>query len=190
MIYVVSGVPRSGTSLMMQMLAAGGMPILADELRAADVNNPRGYYEWEPAKRLLQEPAAIEQAEGKAVKAISSLLFSLPPKFTYRVIFMRRPLEEVVKSQATMIDKLATKGAALPPPAMVAALAAHLKLVDGWLSDKNFITTCPVEYHKLLKDPTSEARLVAEFLGLSLDVESMARQVDPALYRSRTISSA
>jgi len=181
LITVVSGVPRSGTSLMMQMLAAGGMPILADNLRPADGNNPRGYFEWEPAKRLLQEPDSVAQAEGKAVKVISSLLFALQPRYTYRVIFMRRPLAEVVRSQAAMIEKLGTKGAALGEEAMIAALNAHLKQVEAWLSTQKFITTCPVEYHKLLEAPAAEARRVAEFLGLPLDVESMARQVDPSL---------
>lgn len=170
---------------MMQMLAAGGMPVLSDELRPADGNNPRGYFEWEPAKRLFQEPAAIAQAEGKAVKAISSLLFALPPQYTYRIILMRRPLAEVVRSQAAMIEKLGTKGAALGTEAMIAALTAHLKQVEAWLSQRKSIETCPVEYHTLLADPSGEARRIAEFLGLPLDVESMARQVDPTLYRAR-----
>jgi len=185
MITVVSGVPRSGTSLMMQMLAAGGMPILSDDLRPADKDNPRGYYEWEPAKRLLQEPAAIAQAEGKAVKAISSLLFALPPQFAYRIIFMRRPLVEIVRSQAAMIQRLGTAGAALGTEAMIAALTAHLRQAELWLSGQKFVTTCPVEYHMLLQDPTGEARRIAEFLGLPLDIEAMARAVAPALYRNR-----
>src|SRR5713101_6438933 len=93
-IVIVSGVPRSGTSLMMQMLAAGGMPVLSDGLRQADPDNPRGYYEWEKIKCLPQEPALIGEAEGKAVKVISSLLFALPAGHDYRVISMLRPLHE------------------------------------------------------------------------------------------------
>ena len=190
MITIVSGVPRSGTSLMMQMLAAGGMPVLADQRRPADINNPRGYFEWEPAKRLLQEPAVISQAEDKVVKAISSLLFALPPQHTYRIIFMCRPLVEVVRSQAAMIGQLGTTGASIGEDAMIAALAAHLKQVEHWLSAQKFISTCLVEYHSLLAEPLAESRRIAKFLGMPLDLEAMARQVDPSLYRARVPAEA
>jgi hypothetical protein len=185
LITIVSGVPRSGTSLMMQMLAAGGMPVLSDHLRPADGNNPRGYFEWEPAKRLLQKPAAILQADGKAVKAISSLLFALPPQYTYRIIFMRRPLAEVERSQAAMIEKLGSKGASLGAEAIISALTAHLKQVEAWLSQRKSIETCPVEYHNLLADPTAEALRIAKFLERPLNIEDMVGQVDPTLYRQR-----
>ena len=99
MITIVSGLPRSGTSLMMQMLAAGGVPILSDGERRADADNPRGYLEWERIKQLPKNPALIAEAEGKAVKVISQLLLSLPPGHEYRVIFMQRPLPEVMASR-------------------------------------------------------------------------------------------
>jgi len=185
LITIVSGVPRSGTSLMMQMLAAGGMPILFDNLRSADTNNPRGYFEWEPAKRLLEQPASIAQAEGKAVKVISSLLFALPPQYSYRIIFMRRPLAEVVRSQAAMIQKLGTKGAGLEDEAMIRVLAAHLKQVEMWLSGRKSVSFCFVEYHGVLADPAAESRRIAEFLDTPLDIDSMARQVDSSLYYVR-----
>jgi hypothetical protein len=127
MIVVVSGVPRSGTSLMMQMLAAGGLEPLTDGRRSADVNNPRGYFEWEKAKSLPREPGCIAEAEGKVVKLISALLASLPNTFAYKLIFMERPLAEVVASQSAMIQKLGTQGAALGPEAVERALDAHLK---------------------------------------------------------------
>jgi len=103
MITIVSGLPRSGTSLMMQMLAAGGMPVLSDGERQADVDNPRGYLEWERIKQLPQDPACIAEAEGKVVKVISRLLLSIPAGHEYRVIFMQRPLPEVLASQETML---------------------------------------------------------------------------------------
>ncbi len=99
MITVVSGLPRSGTSLMMQMLAAGGMPLLTDWERKPDADNPRGYCEWEPVKLLPKQPERIDEAEGKAVKVITQLLMSLPEGRDYRVIFMERPLPEVLASQ-------------------------------------------------------------------------------------------
>ena len=108
MITIVSGLPRSGTSLMMQMLAAGGMSILSDGERRADVDNPRGYLEWERIKQLPKNPGCIAEAEGKAVKVISQLLLSLPAQHEYRVIFMQRPLPEVMASQDEMLRRRGT----------------------------------------------------------------------------------
>lgn len=190
MIVVVSGLPRSGTSLAMQMLAAGGLPILTDNLRASDANNPRGYYEWERIKRLPQEPDCIAEAEGKAVKVISSLLFALPAGHEYRVLFMTRPLEQVAASQAAMISNLGTKGPALAAPAMTAALAAHCNQVMAWLKSQRHLPALKLDYHKLLEDPSGQAGEMAGFLGVPLDVEAMAGQVDPLLYRQRLNSDA
>jgi len=185
MIVVVSGLPRSGTSVMMQMLAAGGLPILTDGVRTADEDNLRGYFEWEPAKRLPQEPGLIREAEGKAVKIISSLLLSLPDSLEFRIIFMRRPLAEVVASQAAMIQRRATTGAALGPKAMMAALENHLKQVDAWLETQPNIEVRRVEYHSLIEDPHGESDALNSFLGMSLDAAIMAQQVDPSLRRQR-----
>jgi hypothetical protein len=113
-ITIVSGLPRSGTSLMMQMLAAGGMSVVTDGERQADADNPRGYFEWERIKLLPKRPDCIAEGEGKVVKVISQLLFALPPGREYRVIFMQRPLPEVVASQAEMIRRRGTSGAPLP----------------------------------------------------------------------------
>src|SRR5262249_58261695 len=105
MIVIVSGLPRSGTSLMMQMLQAGGMPLLTDALRPADADNPNGYWEYEPVKRLQQDNSWIPKAEGKAVKVVSALLPYLPPQHTYKIIFMQRPLQEVMASQTVMLER-------------------------------------------------------------------------------------
>lgn len=183
MVYIVSGLPRSGTSLAMQMLAAGGLPVLTDALRAADANNPRGYYEWEKIKLLAQDPGCIAEAEGKAVKVISSLLFSLPPVHKYRVVFMTRPLAEVVASQTAMITNLGTRGAALPASAIAAALQSHRNQVMAWLRARPHIPVMQLDYHALLADPSARAADLARFFELSLDLEAMAGQVDPRLHR-------
>src|SRR5438445_11951713 len=133
MITIVSGLPRSGTSLMMQMLTAGGMPVLTDGERQADTDNPRGYFEWERIKLLPQQPECIAEAEGKAVKVISQLLFALPDGRDYRVIFLQRPLPEVVASQAEMIRRRGTTGAALPATALHAGLSDQLTQVKSYL---------------------------------------------------------
>ena len=188
MIYVVSGLPRSGTSLAMQMLAAGGLPILSDGLRESDPNNPRGYYEWERIKQLPQDPKLIAEAEGKAVKVISSLLFALPADREYRVIFMLRPIEEVQASQAAMIRNLGRQGSPIPAQAMQAALKAHLAQVNAGIAGRQSskFQVLKVNYHDLVSDQRGAARSMAEFVGLPLDIEAMARQVDPTLYRQRT----
>ncbi len=185
MITIVSGLPRSGTSLMMQMLAAGGMPILSDGERIADADNPRGYCEWERIKQLPREPGCIEEAEGKAVKVISQLLFALPGGHDYRIIFIERPLPEVVASQAEMIRRRGTTGAALPEAALIAGLKMHLNQVNAWLAQKRDLAVLRVEYHAVLRDPTVAAESVQKFVERKLDVRSMARQVDSSLYRQR-----
>lgn len=186
MIAIVSGLPRSGTSLMMQMLAAGGMTVLSDGERVADTDNPRGYCEWERIKQLPKEAACIAEAEGKAVKVISQLLFALPAEHDYRIIFMQRPLPEVVASQAEMIRRRGTSGAPLPEAALIAGLRAHLTQVNAWLGQRPDILVVRLEYHSVLRDPRSAARNVRDFLQQGLDVEAMAAQVDPSLYRQRT----
>lgn len=185
MIYIVSGLPRSGTSLMMQMLAAGGLPIVTDGLRQSDENNPRGYYEWERIKRLAQEPGCVAEAEGRVVKVISSHLFALPAQHDYRVLFMLRPIEEVVASQAAMLQRLRTKGPALEASMMAAALKAHLAQTNAWLDRQPPIRTHRVEYHSLLREPLAQAKAIAGFLEAPLDVAAMAAQVDVGLYRQR-----
>jgi hypothetical protein len=185
-ITVVSGLPRSGTSLMMQMLAAGGLPALSDGERQADTDNPRGYFEWERIKLLPQQPDCIIEAEGKVVKVISQLLFALPAGREYRIIFMQRPLAEVVASQAEMIRRRGTTGAALPPAALIAGLGAHLNQVNAWLKDKSNISVHRVEHRDVLREPLRTAESIQQFLNSPLDVVAMSQQVDPSLYRQRS----
>ena len=189
MITVVSGLPRSGTSLMMQMLAAAGLQVLSDGERQADADNPRGYYEWERIKLLPQQPNCIQEAEGKVVKIISQLLFALPSTHDYRIIFMQRPLAEVVASQSELIRRRGTTGAALAPAALIAGLQAHLNQVNAWLRDKKNLSVYRVEHHKVLHDPLQVSESIQEFLECPLDVLAMSRQIDESLYRQRTPSA-
>ncbi len=186
MITVVSGLPRSGTSLMMQMLAAGGMPVLSDGERQPDADNPRGYFEWERIKLLPQQPDCIAEAEGKVVKVISQLLFALPARREYRIIFMQRPLTEVVASQAEMIRRRGTTGAALSPATLIAGLTAHLNQVNAWLKDKSNISIHRVEHQDVLRDPRGTAESIQQFLNCPLDVVAMSQQIDTSLYRQRS----
>jgi hypothetical protein len=187
MITIVSGLPRSGTSLMMQMLVAGGLTPLADGQRAADAGNPRGYFEWEKAKSLAREPDCIVEAEGKVVKIISSLLLSLPNTFAYKVIFMERPFGEVVASQSAMIQKLGTQAPALAPEAMERALEAHLKQVKASLRLRPEMSVCWLGYHDTLEDPQRVCEAIQQFLGVPLNLPAMTAQVDLSLYRQRSL---
>ena len=171
---------------MMQMLAAGGMAILTDGQRPPDIENPRGYFEWEPAKLLPQQPELIQQAEGKAVKIISQLLLALPGERQYQIIFMERPLSEVVASQAEMIRRKQTAAPPLAPSAMIAALQAHLNQVNAWLVSRGNVVVCRVKHDDAIHSPRVVADRVREFLSGALDVEAMAAQVDESLYRQRS----
>jgi hypothetical protein len=186
MITIVSGLPRSGTSLMMQILAAGGMPILSDGERLADVDNPRGYLEWERIKQLPKDPACIAEAEGKAVKVISLLLLSLPEGHEYRVIFMQRPLAEVLASQDVMLHHRGTAKPGADNSVITAAFEKNLRAVNAWLDSKSYVKTLRVQYHDVLRDAEDIGQKLTQFVGVSLDVEAMTRQVDATLYRNRS----
>ncbi len=183
-ITIVSGLPRSGTSLMMQMLAAGGMPLLTDLERKPDIDNPRGYCEWEPIKLLPKEAKRIDEAEGKAVKVISQLLLSLPHGRNYKLIFMERPLPEVLASQDEMLKR---RGSAelVDAALLTSAFRDHIREIAYWLEHRTDIPVCRVGYRKILSDPAGSAKSVRDFLGLDLNVEAMALAVDPSLYRNR-----
>jgi hypothetical protein len=186
MITIVSGLPRSGTSLMMQMLAAGGMPVLSDGEREADTDNPRGYLEWERIKQLPKDPACIAEAEGKAVKVISLLLLSLPEGHEYRVIFMQRPLPEVLASQDKMMRNRGTAGA--NAAVVGAAFEQNLRASNAWLDSKAYVKSLRVPYHEVLNNPVDTSSYISDFLGTSLNVEAMTQQVDASLYRNRSTS--
>jgi hypothetical protein len=185
MITIVSGLPRSGTSLMMQMLAAGGLPVLCDGERQADTDNPRGYLEWERIKRLPSDSACIAEAEGKVVKVISRLLLSLPAGHDYRVIFMQRPLPEVLASQDVMLRNRGTTQAAAGNAAIAAAFHSHLREVDAWLDSKAYVKTFRAPYHEVLRDPETVGKRISEFLHVPLNFAAMTAAVDATLYRNR-----
>jgi hypothetical protein len=185
MITVVSGLPRSGTSLMMQMIVAGGIPALTDGLRTADENNPKGYYEWEPAKALKENPDAIAAAEGKVVKIISALLKMLPASHEYRVVFMRRPLDEVVASQNKMLARLGREVPSTPQSTVFAAFEKHLNDIQRWLSMQPNLAVLYVDHTAVLECAREEAASIADFLGGGIDIERMAAQVERTLHREK-----
>ena len=189
MITIVSGLPRSGTSLMMQMLVAGGMTPLSDGERRADIDNPKGYLEWERIKQLPKDPTLIAEAEGKVVKVISQLLLSLPLTHEYRIIFMQRPLAEVMKSQEEMLKRRGTADPSVDPAAITRAFQTHLYEVNTWLNGKPNLAVLRMHYHSLLKEGADAAQKIVTFLNLPLNIDAMTQQVDQNLYRNRAKTS-
>jgi hypothetical protein len=189
-IVVVSGLPRSGTSMMMKMLEAGGLEVVSDGIRRADVDNPKGYYELERVKNLANEAdrSWLAEARGKGIKVISFLLRSLPSDLNYRVIFVHRDIAEVLASQKKM---LARRGEAddTPPERMRQHFEDDLWRARYLLTHRPCFELLEVQYTDILARPLEGAQRVSEFLGGGLDAEAMAAVVDPQLYRNRASAS-
>ena len=183
---VVSGLPRSGTSMMMKMLEAGGIPPLTDQIRAADDDNPKGYYEFERVKKLPKGDAAwLPDAEGKAVKIISMLLTDLPEGYTYRVLFMRREMAEILASQRKMLVRRGEDPNKVSDDEMTMLYEKHLTSVYAWMNAHPNLKHMDIPYNEMLQDPTRLVPTVNKFLGETLDTAQMMTVVDPKLYRQR-----
>lgn len=184
-IIIVSGLPRSGTSMTMKMLEAGGIPPLTDQIRTADSDNPKGYYEFERAKKLREGDVAwIPDAEGKVVKVIGALLVHLPPDYEYRVLFMRRNIKEILASQAKMLENRGEENKV--DDATIAGLfSKHVKQVEDWMNSQPNLQYIDVDYNAMLVDPKPLVKKINQFMGGGLDEAAMIRVVDPELYRQR-----
>jgi hypothetical protein len=184
-ITIVSGLPRSGTSMMMRMLEAGGLDIITDETRKADDDNPKGYYELERVKQLKEDASWLAEARGKVVKVISALLVNLPRDHVYQVVFMRRRMQEILDSQQEMLRR---RGKPADPSAdgkMAALYEKHLKQTDEWMRREPNLRFIYVDYNRMLDNPAVEASRVSTFLGDHLDTAAMIGVVDLALYRQQ-----
>ncbi|SRR6266542_3223747 len=184
-IVIVSGLPRSGTSMMMRMLEAGGMPLMTDGVRAPDESNPRGYYELAAVKDLATSADRrwLSRARGKALKVVSPLVEHLPPTCAYQVIFMLRDLDEVIASQNRM---LALAGEPADASANLREhYQQHVRRVLGLIDRRPEFVALQVDYADVLRRPLEEARRVQAFLKRPLDVPAMAAAVDEELYRNR-----
>ena len=185
-IVLVSGLPRSGTSLMMRMLAAGGMAVLADNLRAPDQDNPSGYYELEAVKRMAQgEVSWLEGAGGKAVKVIAPLLIYLPPEKSYRIIFMQRDMVEILASQRTMLQRRGAPADEAGDDEIGRLFGIQLTQIRNWLARQTNLSVLEVDFKGLVLDPDPTIDTINQFLGGDLGVEAMRAVIDPSLYRHR-----
>jgi predicted AlkP superfamily phosphohydrolase/phosphomutase/tetratricopeptide (TPR) repeat protein len=182
-IIVVSGLPRSGTSMMMQMLAAGGIPVLTDGVREADDSNPKGYMEFSPVKKLHLDQTWVGDACGKAIKVVAPLIHHLPGNFDYKVIYMVRPLDEVMVSQQKMLGKPVHKDAI--PLALMDAMDKHREKADVWLNAQPNIRFLQLDYAEVVAQPQEVTGIIADFLGRELNQEAMANVVDAQLHRNK-----
>jgi hypothetical protein len=185
-IVVVSGLPRSGTSMMMKMLRAGGLPLAVDEIRGADDSNPEGYFELEQVKTLdkTEHHPWLRACRGRAVKIISFLLPHLPDDLNYQVIFMQRDLREVIASQERMLRERGEPPGA-DPAKLTERFQEHLRRVQRLLGNEPCFDAMEVSYNRVLADPQAEADRVRDFIGTRLDARAMAEAVNPVLYRNR-----
>jgi hypothetical protein len=185
-VVIVSGLPRSGTSMMMKMLEAGGLAPMTDGVRTADVDNPKGYYEYERVKELEKETdkSYVRDARGKVLKVISFLLKDLPDDNDYRIVFMRRDLNEVLASQNKMLKHRGETDES-DDHAMKDAYLSHLASVRIMSRKKDNWELLEVRYDTTVQSPRDTATALNAFLGGKLDVEAMVTAVDAELYRNR-----
>jgi len=184
-ITIVSGLPRSGTSMMMQVLEAGGIPVLTDNIRQKDEDNPKGYYEFEPVKKTKDDSSWVPTAKGKAVKMVYSLLYDLPNQYEYRVIFMRRNMDEVLASQKNMLKRLGKQGAKVSDEKLAELFKAQLDKFALWIASKKNFSILSVDYKDMIISPKVECERINKFLGGILDIEAAAAVVNPSLYRNK-----
>jgi len=184
-IIVVSGLPRSGTSMMMKILAEGGLSIVTDELRTPDDDNPNGYFELETVKQMSAGNVTwLSNAGGKVVKVISALLEYLPPEYSYKVIFMEREIKEILASQQKMLSRR-NKTSKSSDAEMEEQFRKHLTVVKPWLARQPNMDVLYVSYNALVSDPEPQCKRVVEFIRAPLNLSRMLEVPNATLYRNR-----
>lgn len=182
---IVSGLPRSGTSMMMQLLEAGGLPVLTDQTRRPDEDNPKGYYELEAVKQVRHDATWLDQANGKVIKMVYRLLYDLPASRQYRVVFMRRELEEVIASQDEMLSHLGKKGKDIDREQLSEIYRRQLGEIEEWLAEQPNFRVLSVRYSEVLVNPEAVVDEINIFLDNTLNTAEMLEVPDPNLYRQR-----
>ena len=184
-IVVVSGLPRSGTSMMMKMLSEGGLEVLTDAIRSADEDNPNGYFELEVVKQLAEgQKEWLSNADHKLVKVISALLEHLPAEHHYKVLFMERQIPEILASQRKMLARR-NETSNISDAEMEAQFREHLKGIKYWLARQPNMDVLYVDYNRMMANPDEDCPKIVAFLGMPLDVEKMRSVPNEKLYRNR-----
>lgn len=183
---IVAGLPRTGTSMMMRILEAGGLPVLVDDVRESDADNPRGYYEFEPVKKTREDASWLARARGRAVKMVYRLLRDLPADSSYRVVFMNRRLSEVMASQEAMLARNRKRVAPMDSATFEKTFAGELRRIKAWLEQQPNFRVLEVDYNRVLEDPRPAIAALGAFLDGGLDTDAMREVVEPQLYRQRS----
>ena len=192
-ITIVAGLPRSGTSMMMQMLVAGGISPLTDGNRIADASNPKGYYEYDKSTQLGSDTNWLGEGRGKVVKIVAQLLPLLPKEIDgrpahYRIVFMERNLDEVMASQRTMLDRDGRQGAKLERGDLAKVFQEQLDKIHGMIEQRS-IPCISINHADAIHDPAAVAGNLNGFFGGALDESAMTAVVDPTLYREKSTTS-
>lgn len=183
---LVSGLPRSGTSMMMKAIHAGGIEPLIDNIRRADEDNPKGYYEFEPVKKTKEDSSWLASGAGRVVKLVYRLLYDLPAQYEYRVIFMQRDMAEVLASQKKMLERSGKPGGNISNKQMAELFEAELAKCGKWLSAQPNFKVLFVDYRDMITSPKEQCERINQFLDGGLNTEAMVSAVDPSLYRNRS----
>jgi len=169
----------------MRMLEAGGLPVVTDQVRKPDIDNPGGYYEFEPVKKTKSDPSWLEAARGHAVKLVYKLLYDLPDGFQYRVLFMNRRFSEVLSSQDAMLARKGAPVAAMDEARFTELFRAECTRAKEWLAEQTVFEHIDVDYNEILERPQPQVAAIDSFLGGGLDTAAMCQVVEPSLYRQR-----
>lgn len=180
-IIIVSGLPRSGTSMMMQMLTSGGLTALTDDVRAKDTNNPKGYFEYEKVKSLGQNADWLHLAQGKVIKVIAQLVPFLPNQFDYKIIMMHRDIKEILTSQQKMLGK----DTAVIPFALADIFTKQLQETEQFIASRSNMEVLPIHYKQVIDAPLEQANNIASFLNMDLNVNALIDSIDQKLYRNK-----
>jgi len=184
---IVTGLPRSGTSMMMRMLEAGGISALTDKLRTADEDNPAGYYEFDPVKGTKNDSSWISESRGKAVKMVYQLIYDMPTEHSYKLVLMRRRMEEILASQQAMLARNGQDVGEANDAMLAELFHKALAQFEVWADAQPNIQMLSVDYNRIQQEPFEEMQRLGDFLDRHLDLETMAGIVDPGLYRNRML---
>lgn len=184
-VIIVSGLPRSGTSMMMKMLKSVGIPVLEDGIRKPDENNPNGYFEYELVKKLKQDDKWLDDAKGFAVKIVATLLQYLPKRIHYKIIFMERDINEIISSQRKMLSRMKNEENAQDDSTMSKIYTQHLEKVKLYANKNKNMDVLYISYNEMLINPYKEGKKISTFFGSCLNVSEMISAVDKDLYREK-----
>ncbi len=184
-IYIVSGLPRSGTSMMMRIMEAAGLPVMTDNIRKSDIDNPKGYYEFEMVKTIKEDTSWVKDTRGKVFKMVSLLLYYLPTDEHYKIVFMHREMSEILASERQMLQRLGKKLDAAREQEVGELFAKHLKGIEKWLAKQKNMGVIHINYNEVLNDKEKELKKLHHFLGDQFDLPAMIAVVDQTLYRQR-----